>query len=296
MNHSTIAIFGEVLFDHYPDGHSVLGGAPFNVAWHTQAFGLKPYFISRVGNDANAASIQQAMQDWGMSLAQLQTDTKHPTGVVQISFNNGEPSYDIVANQAYDFIAADSLNLSQHYAILYHGSLALRNPVSAQALAVLKARHHGKIFVDVNLRTPWWQLDAIQQQLQHADWVKLNEQELQQLQPFSGSLKTAMQDFLGYYNLQVLVVTRGEHGAMAISNTGEFIDVKPSVQFSVVDTVGAGDAIAAVLLLGLQRGWSLAITMDRAQAFASALVTQRGAIVQDLGFYQPFVQEWCKLG
>lgn len=44
-------IFGEVLFDHFPDGSRVLGGAPFNVAWHTQAFGLAPCFISRIGND-----------------------------------------------------------------------------------------------------------------------------------------------------------------------------------------------------------------------------------------------------
>jgi fructokinase len=292
MNHSTLAIFGEVLFDYYPDGHRVLGGAPFNVAWHTQAFGLKPYFISRVGCDANAASIQQAMQEWGMSLAQLQTDNEHPTGVVQISFNNGEPSYDIVANQAYDFIAVDDLDLNQHYNILYHGTLALRNPVSAQALAALKASRQGKIFVDVNLRAPWWQLNTVKSQLQDADWVKLNEQELQQLQPFSGSLKTAMQDFLSCYSLQVLVVTRGKYGAMAVSNTGEFINVKPSTQLNVVDTVGAGDAFAAVLLLGLQRGWTLAVTMNRAQAFASALVTQRGAIVQDRNFYQPFIAAW----
>ncbi|MCG2635366.1 MAG: carbohydrate kinase, partial [Gammaproteobacteria bacterium] len=26
-------IYGEVLFDHFPDGSRVLGGAPFNVAW-----------------------------------------------------------------------------------------------------------------------------------------------------------------------------------------------------------------------------------------------------------------------
>ena len=44
-------IFGEVLFDHFPDGARVLGGAPFNVAWHLQAFGSAPLFVSRVGND-----------------------------------------------------------------------------------------------------------------------------------------------------------------------------------------------------------------------------------------------------
>ena len=42
-------IFGEVLFDRFPDGSVVLGGAPFNVAWHLQAFGRAPLFISTGG-------------------------------------------------------------------------------------------------------------------------------------------------------------------------------------------------------------------------------------------------------
>jgi len=37
-NNPLLHIFGEVLFDHFPDGSRVLGGAPFNVAWHLQAF------------------------------------------------------------------------------------------------------------------------------------------------------------------------------------------------------------------------------------------------------------------
>jgi hypothetical protein len=44
-------IFGEVLYDCFPDGEAVLGGAPFNVAWHLQGLGLSPLFISRVGDD-----------------------------------------------------------------------------------------------------------------------------------------------------------------------------------------------------------------------------------------------------
>ena len=39
-------VFGEVLFDCFPDGSAVLGGAPFNVAWHLhgmrQRQGLRP--------------------------------------------------------------------------------------------------------------------------------------------------------------------------------------------------------------------------------------------------------------
>jgi fructokinase len=64
---------------------------------------------------------------------------------------------------------------------------------------------------------------------------------------------------------------------------------------TVVDTVGAGDAFASVLLLGINQDWPLQQAMERAQAFASALVGQRGATVQDTHFYQAFVDSWALL-
>lgn len=292
MTYKQLALFGEVLFDQFPDGQQVLGGAPFNVAWHLQAFGLKPCFISRVGDDAKAEHIKRAMQTGGMATNQLQTDYDHSTGVVQITLNNGEPSYAILPSQAYDFIAADQLELATQYAVIYHGTLALRHATSAHALEVLKARHQGKIFVDVNLREPWWQVEQVKHIIDQAHWVKLNQHELAHLQPFPLDLKEAMALFLARHHLEVLVVTCGEQGAIAMSQSRELIEVTPTTHLAVVDTVGAGDAFAAVLLLGLQRGWSLAVTMNRAQDFASALVTQRGAIVQDFGFYQPFIEAW----
>jgi fructokinase len=58
MSHSGPLVFGEVLFDCFPDGTEVLGGAPFNVAWHLQGFGLSPLLVSRVGNDARGQQIR----------------------------------------------------------------------------------------------------------------------------------------------------------------------------------------------------------------------------------------------
>src|SRR5574343_1279323 len=100
-------IFGEVLFDHFPDGSRVLGGAPFNVAWHLQAFGLAPCFISRVGHDAEGQEIADLMAGWGMRRDWLQSDAHHATGSVQVSIDDGEPAYEIVKDSAYEFIDLD---------------------------------------------------------------------------------------------------------------------------------------------------------------------------------------------
>ena len=99
-----LCIFGEVLFDHFPDGKHVLGGAPFNVAWHLQAFGQAPYFISRIGDDAEGETVRNAMRDWGMNTEGLQIDKHLPTGRVDIEFVDNEPHYDIVHPCAYDAI------------------------------------------------------------------------------------------------------------------------------------------------------------------------------------------------
>ena len=291
-NKHSIALFGEVLIDQFPDGQQILGGAPFNVAWHLQAFGLLPSFISKVGSDQIGADIQVAMKAWGLSLDGLQVDSDYPTGKVVIEINNGEPSYAILDQQAYDFIDAKHLDLLKTYDVIYHGSLALRHTDSAQALKTLLTHHKGKVFLDVNLRAPWWQKTLVEQNLHNADWVKLNADELSQLDTSSQPLKDTMQQFLNRYKLEVLIVTCGEQGATALSKTGEYIEVKPTVDTNVVDTVGAGDAFAAVLLLGLLADWPLALTMNRAQSFASASVTQRGATFKDMGFYQSFIQEW----
>jgi fructokinase len=292
MTHNPIAIFGEALVDQFPGGQQVLGGAPFNVAWHLQAFNQRPCFISRVGLDASGDKIRQAMLDWGMAVESLQTDPDHPTGTVQVTINDGEPDYEILADQAYDFIAAQQLDAGRQFSVIYHGTLALRNRTSEQTLRDLTAHHQGKVFIDVNLRAPWWHKEAVNQRLAKAHWIKLNHEELMQLSPRQNTRRDAMRLFLAQHQLEVLVVTCGSQGAMAINRAGEFIEVAPTADLSIVDTVGAGDGFAAVLLLGMEHGWSLQLTMERAQSFSSALVTQRGATVQDLSFYRPFIRAW----
>jgi len=292
MTEKNIQIFGEVLFDHFPDGSCVLGGAPFNVAWHLQAFGQEPCFISRVGRDQTGETVKQAMLDWQMDLSGLQRDIEHPTGAVQVSIEDGEPSYLIVPEQAYDFIEAKELPPVQHQGLLYHGTLALRHDVSRKALLKLKQQHRGHVFMDVNLREPWWNTDDVLALVDSVDWVKLNHHELQALQANMPDLHSGMSHFLQQHRLSGLVVTRGEQGAIAINAAGEVAEVAPTRSLNIVDTVGAGDAFASVLMLGIHLDWPLLTTLDRAQAFASALVGCRGATVRDRSFYLRFIDDW----
>ncbi|MCW8935818.1 MAG: carbohydrate kinase [Gammaproteobacteria bacterium] len=291
MSHSELVIFGEVLFDCFPDGTRVLGGAPFNVAWHCQAFGLRPLFISRVGDDSLGQEVRSAMQNWGLDVSGLQLDSAHATGIVDVSFNDGEPSYDIVKNSAWDFIDYQETPEIDKHSTLYHGSLALRNPVSARSLADLKQQGFKSVFIDVNLRPPWWGLSLIQNIMQSGQCIKLNAEELALVVPQHTDIESRMEFLLTSTNVKLVVVTRGGDGAIA-ARLDERCSVFPETISHVVDTVGAGDAFTSVLLLGLHKAWPLQEILNRAQHFASAVVQQRGATTQDKTFYEPFIEAW----
>lgn len=290
MKNRQLCVFGEVLFDHFPDGRRILGGAPFNVAWHLQAFGKRPHFLSRVGDDAEGHDIRAAMRDWGMSEAGLQTDPTLPTGRVEVSFRDGEPSYDIVHPSAWDSMAAGSSQTD--CGLLYHGSLGLRDKRSRRALAEFLEHRPETVFVDVNLRPPWWDRDRVLGMLEHADWVKLNAGEFALLQAGGGSGTESVAAFMARHELRGLLLTHGSRGAELFTDTDGHWDIAPEQDIEVVDTVGAGDAFASVMILGLLSGWDMEITLRRAQAFASGIVGNRGATVNDPAFYQAYIEHW----
>ena len=285
-------IFGEVLFDIFPDGTEVLGGAPFNVAWHLQAFGQAPLFVSRIGDDPLGHAIHEAMQDWGMDDAGLQVDTSCPTGMVQIDLKDGEPRFDILPARAYDRIDSDSLPQLAQGSLLYHGSLALREDVSRNAFERIRAQSAPRPFVDVNLRPPWWDKARVLDLLDGAAWVKINEHELAALVPEARERAQQASMLQDRFALKTLYVTEGASGAFARTPDGSVLRVAPRGEVRVVDAVGAGDAFASVLILGLLADWPLQSSLDRAQAFASAIVGQRGATVRDRSFYDGFLAAW----
>jgi fructokinase len=285
-------VFGEALFDCFPDGSEVLGGAPFNVAWHLQAFGAGPVFISRVGKDAMGERIEQAMTDRGMTTLALQHDPSHDTGTVQVKLSGGEPSYDIVDDVAWDHIDAVALPPMPSGGLLYHGSLATRHAHAADALRTLRGRLDPAVFVDVNLRDPWWTKAQLQHLLEGAAWVKLNADELALLAPDGDDVDKRARLLCERYGLKAVFATLGAEGAAAVADDGQVHRIAPSGSVEVVDAVGAGDGFAAVLIVGQLRSWSIPDTLTRAQAFASAIVGRRGATVDDPAFYAPFIHDW----
>jgi fructokinase len=281
-------IFGEVLFDCFPD-RRVLGGAPFNVAWNLHGLVQDPLFVGAVGDDEPGAEVGRIMEAWGMDRSGLQVDPAHPTGRVQVSLEGGEPRYEIVPDQAYDHIrttpALQALR-GRESDILYHGSLALRSPESRGTLAAIRERLGGRVFVDVNLRDPWWDAASVQAMLAGATWAKLNQDELYALAPGEyDSLQRRASGLLERFGLEAVIVTRAADGALVVTDDGTAISRPAPAVEDLVDTVGAGDAFSAVTLMGLLSGWNWEVSLDRAAVFAARVCTLRGATTTDRAFY-----------
>jgi fructokinase len=305
-----IALFGELLVDHFP-GHDVPGGAPFNVARHLRAFGtvagISPILLTRIGRDATGQCLLDAMQDAGLTVDGVQIDDTHASGVVHVELLDSGHRFDILADQAWDYIDAESacaISRSHPPQWLYFGTLAQRAQ-SATALHSVADAVDAPGFLDLNLREPWITADVLRWSLNHATVVKMNDVELSRVAAMLDlgldpgvRLGATSDTLLGMrlmhaFAIRRLIVTEGERGAWLLESDGTYLHTNdsPSV-LNGIDSVGAGDGFSAVCLLGLALGWSIELMLNRAHRFAAEICTLRGAVPDNDGFYREFIDAW----
>ena len=295
----TVVLFGEVLADIFPD-QSVLGGAPFNVARHLKAFGQNPILITRLGNDPLRDEVLRVMSENGMETLGVQCNNKHPTGQVRVHIEKNGHRFEILPAQAYDYIhpaVVRMATLSVNPALVYFGTLAQRSEISRRALkSVLHSTDAAK-FLDINLRTPWYDPKTIRQSLHYANILKLNIEELKILAemfklPGSKPHEQA-KELMRQFSLEQIVITCGDEGAWQINRGGKKIEVGIKNKIvKMVDSVGAGDGFSAVCILGMLKQWPINRTLERANNFAAAICGIRGAIPELADFYEPYIREW----
>lgn len=285
-------IVGEVLFDHFPDGSRVLGGAPFNVAWNLQGLAARPRFISAVGDDAEGRKIRDVMTDWRMDTSGVATSCQGPTGQVRVTFEGGEPQYDILDHKAYDDIRFDSSLIdASTISLIYHGSLCWRHERTRQTIIELRRQLAVPVFVDLNIRWPWFDISWTDAILDNLYWLKLNQHELTTLTdlPVSNASEVALAaaSLQAKYGCKTVFVTVGEKGAHVINQNGKLYSTssQPTVE-DFVDSVGAGDAFAAATIDGSSHGLDENQILEYATCFASQVCCLRGATTSEQSFYR----------
>lgn len=297
-NTNEIALFGEVLADIFPERY-VLGGAPFNVARHLSGFRLHPVLITRTGQDVLKDELLNEMQARHMETMGVQHDPVYPTGQVQVTLVEGNAQYEILPEQAYDFIHAGMthmMTMAIKPEIAYFGTLAQRSVTSRLALDRFLSDCKCPRFLDINLRKPWYNKHTITRSLKRADIVKLNDDELTvvaQACAMAGKTPEAQAEaLLVKFDLAEVIVTCGANGAWVMSHDRDITHADVSPITTMVDTVGAGDAFASVYMLGMLKGWDIETRLKRANQFAGEICAVRGAVPEDNNLYQRLKEAW----
>jgi fructokinase len=290
-----VLVIGEILFDVFPD-YRRLGGAPFNFAYHLKNFGFNVRFISRIGMDDAGKEILHRLELARFNLDDIQIDDVHPTGSVKVKLDkSGGPQFDIISEVAYDyieFIPEYHANLIDQSRIIYFGSLVQRSEAGCENLQAFISRNASKKikFYDINLRPGCYNNDLIEKSLLKTDILKLNTGELEKLMQM-WSLKMKNEKFVHYlmetHSIRTVSLTKGELGSELFTNHGSFNSDSADI-IEVVDSVGAGDAYAAMLAAGILKNWPPQEILERASLFSSRICEIKGAIPESSSFYEPF--------
>lgn len=297
---AAVAVLGEALVDEFEDGAQVAGGAPFNVARWLAALGVPTLFISRVGkDDAGARCLQASAQRVGLDMSAVQLDGQYPTGRVSVSFTPAGHQFTIGKPAAWDHISAEQAAAAVRTAaprVVVFGTLAQRHDTSRQAIRQALLASSALRLADLNLRAGTDTPEIAANTLAMADWLKVNEEEWAQLLQWfaspgqGGSADARAQlELIQRFQLQRVVVTRGQHGWITLNQHG-VCDASGAAEAvpKLVDTVGAGDSFVAVLVAGLAQGWPLVTTLQQANRLAAAVCGQRGAMPSD----DAFITHW----
>lgn len=283
----SVLVFGEVLWDVYPNNRSI-GGAPFNFAAHCSLLGADTTLISAVGNDALGEETVFNIMDHGIDARLVKTSEK-PTGTCSVTLAaDGSPSYRLATDTAYDNIVlsqSDEKELrSKQYDLMYFNTLCRRSPTSRTALekAIGSARPK-YVMTDLNLRPDCYTDDSIRFCLSQSDFVKLSDEEapLLDLAGITDSNSLPLDKALAerYPNIKLLILTKGKSGSTVFDlTTGKRYDVGECEAADVVSTVGAGDCYAATFICNYLKGKSIEECMESAAKRSAIVVSSPDAL------------------
>lgn len=274
-----VVCFGEVLWDHFPSG-AIPGGAPMNVAYHLHKQKKDPALITKIGIDEEGKKLIDKFSEKGICTEYIQVDYEYGTGKVYAKQNEDkEPVYDILMPVAWDYIQWDDglIPLVEKADIFVFGSLAARNRTSKDTLFRLLDIARYKV-LDLNLRAPHFNRQIIQQLLEKADLLKMNQAELELITGwYSGhtSIEDRIKSIRDKFEITDIVVTMGAEGAL-IHRNGE-ITSHQGYKVEVVDTVGSGDAFLAGILVKILDNAGSKAALQFASALGALIAAKRGA-------------------
>ena len=281
---------GELLWDLLPEGPR-LGGAPANFSVMSGRLGNHAVILSRIGRDDLGRDAIKRLDPLPVDSSNVQIDAAHETGRVTVTLKDGQPEYVIHQPAAWDSLELSDtwLQLAERADAICFGSLAQRSVESRQTIQTLAAQTSSSCVrvYDVNLRAPFYSGEIVQESLELATVVKMNDAEVSQVlgllglplndEPVPTRLRVGAERLLSEFpTLQMVAITCGGNGSLLV--TREAWHQHPGVHVQVADTIGAGDAFTAAMTHYLLRGADLATLNEAGNRWGAWVASQAGAM------------------
>ena len=281
LDEKRVWVAGEALIDLVPingEVRAIVGGGPANTAKALAKLGLDVSFIGGISSDKYGDAIRSELESVDLSLA---LESELPTALAEVSLDaSGSASYKFSLEGTATFDFRTSWLPKGSPEVLHIGTLATLVEPGASALFEWVNELDSVVVFDPNVRSSVLS-DAKKYRAIFERWasvskiVKLSEEDLEFLGYSSGAQ-------LLEFGVELVVVTRGAEGIEGITRSG-VISV-PGVKVNVVDTVGAGDTVGAILVEGLMnygleglKGEKLFSVLTRAARAAAITCSRAGA-------------------
>ena len=280
---------GEVLIDILPTG-PVVGGGPANTAKALARLGLQVDFIDGISTDAYGVIARKELERDGVGLT-LALNSDKPTCTATVTLDSaGSASYEFVIDGTATFDFNDSWLPDPEAlkpSVLHIGTLATIVEPASTTLQnwAIKCAEFAPIVFDPNVRSSVVgdrekYRSAVEKWVGISSVIKLSDDDISWLYPDESMDEVAKRWIAGGASL--VVVTRGAHGIIGYTEHGyEEVD---GAKVAVVDTVGAGDTVGAILVEGIMKhsviglqGQVLNAVLHRAAIAAGITVSRAGA-------------------
>jgi fructokinase len=258
-----ILVAGEALVDLVVTDGAILpspGGGPYNTARALGRLGASVGFLGRLSDDYFGSLLADVLAESGVSLQYTSRGPEPSALALAHRFSDGEADYSFYLGGTTFGHAAFSKPGSEVRA-LYVGSLALAVEPSASALEALVERERERriVVIDPNVRATAITEEAgyrarFDRCCRAAHIVKLSASDASWLFPRMGHEEVALR--LLELGAELVVLTLGADGAIARTQLARRrVAAQP---IDVSDTIGAGDAFGAGLLVALEERRALA--------------------------------------
>jgi fructokinase len=286
-------VAGEVLIDLIPNEDqyfAVVGGGPANTAKALAKLGVKTYFIDGISTDKYGQMAKAALLSANVLLDYAQHSNK-PTCTAKVTLSkSGSASYEFVIEDTatFDFSASwlpDPQKIKP--SLLHIGTLATIIEPGASVLFewARSVAHLAPIVFDPNIRPAVLgdrdgYVKRVEKWVAISSAVKVSDEDLNWLYP-GKEIDEIVNNWIEV-GVQLIVVTLGNKGITAYRKN-EQISID-AVKVVVVDTVGAGDTVGAVLVEAIVKnglnkltGEVLETMLNRAVKAAAITVSRTGA-------------------